>query len=43
MRSQTGIVSPGKSTNSFSPARCTWRITTSTWQDQARYRWQNWL
>jgi hypothetical protein len=41
-RSQTGTVSPGKSTNSFSPATCDWRIVTSTWPRHCRYKFANW-
>jgi len=35
----SGIVCP----NGFSPARCSWRITTSSFADQARYWSQNQL
>ena len=34
---------PEKSTNSFSPARCTWRIDGFSARAHRRYRSQNWL
>jgi hypothetical protein len=42
-RSQTGTVSPGKSTNSFSPALCAWRMVTSMVPRHCRYKLANWL
>ena len=41
-RSKTGTVSPGKSTNSFSPAVWTWRMVTSMPPRQRRYKLANW-
>ena len=37
-RFTTATVCPAQSTNIFSPARCSWRITTSTFALQARHR-----
>jgi hypothetical protein len=40
-RPKTGIVSPGKSTNSFSPAGWTWRTVTSMPPRQRRNKLAN--
>jgi hypothetical protein len=39
----TGMVSPAKSTNNFSPALYVWRRETSRIFTHARYLRQNWL
>jgi hypothetical protein len=41
--SKTGMVSPAQSTNSFSPARCVWRIVGEMHFLQSLYRSQNQL
>jgi hypothetical protein len=41
--SRMGTVIPAQSTQSVSPARCSWRMTGSIRSAHVRYRLQNWL